>query len=315
MTTFQAGSKKLADIAIWRKSFAAVTDAGSFSAAAARIGSSQSTLSKHVAALEAHLQTRLFNRTTRSLTLTTDGARFYEKAMSALDTIEAAEASVGLEGEAEGILRLTAPLTLAESRLVAMLTRFMADNPRIEIDFTASDHALNLVADNLDLAVRVGQLADSRLIARKIGVARRIAVASPAYLERAGCPRHPQDLAQHQCIVYSLLGTGSRWTFEDGGAVEIRGNFRADSPNMVRAAAMAGLGIAVNARWLFEDALATGELVQVLPDHEPVRMPIHIVLPPGRYVPARTRSLIDFLSREFAADPLLAPDQPGASAP
>lgn len=300
----------MADIAIWMKSFAAVTDAGSFSAAAARIGSSQSTLSKHVAALEAHLKTRLFNRTTRSLTLTTDGARFYEKAMSALDTIEAAEASVGLEGGAEGIVRVTAPLTLAESRLIAMLTRFMAENPRIEIDFTASDHALNLVADNLDMAVRVGQLADSRLIARRIGVARRIAVAAPGYLARAGRPQCPADLAQHQCIVYSLLGTGSRWAFQDGTSVEIRGSFRADSPHLVRAAAMAGLGVAVNARWLFEDALATGQLEEILLEHEPVRMPIHIVLPPGRYVPARTRSLIDFLSRAFAADPLLAPDTP-----
>lgn len=300
----------MADIAIWMRSFAAVTDAGSFSAAAGRLGSSQSTLSKHVAALEAHLKTRLFNRTTRSLTLTTDGARFYEKAMNTLDTIEAAEASVGLEGEAEGILRITAPLTLAESRLIGMLTRFMAENPRIEIDFTASDHALNLVADNLDLAVRVGQLADSRLIARKIGLARRIAVASPDYLDRMGRPRAPTDLAQHRCIVYSLLGSGARWAFEDGSSVEIHGCFRADSPHLVRAAAMAGLGIAVNARWLFEEAIAKGQLEHVLPDHEPVRMPIHVVLPPGRYVPARTRSLIDFLSREFAQDSLLAPEQP-----
>lgn len=296
----------MAELTIWMKSFIAVTDAGSFSAAAVRLGSSQSTLSKHVAALEAHLKTRLFNRTTRSLTLTTDGARFYEKALSALDAIESAEASVGLEGGAEGILRITAPLTLAENRLIPMLTRFMEENPRIEIDFTASDHALNLVADNLDMAIRVGQLADSRLIARKVGVARRIAVASPGYLDKAGRPASPADLARHKCISYSLLGTGSRWAFEDGSSVDISGSFRADSPNLVRTAAIAGLGIAVNARWLFEDAIAAGQLEHVLPDHEPVRMPIHIVLPPGRYVPARTRSLVDFLSREFARDSLLA---------
>lgn len=295
------------------KSFAAVTDAGSFSAAASRLGSSQSTLSKHVAALEAHLKTRLFNRTTRSLTLTTDGARFYEKALSALDAVESAEASVGLAGGAEGTLRITAPLTLAESRLIPMLTRFMMENPRIEIDFTASDHALNLVADNLDMAIRVGQMADSRLIARRVGVARRIVVASPAYLDHAGRPCRPADLVNHKCISYSLLGTGSRWTFEDGASVDISGSFRADSPNLVRAAAIAGLGIAVNARWLFEDAIAAGQLEHVLPDYEPVHMPIHIVLPPGRYVPARTRSLVDFLSREFARDTLLAPASDGQS--
>jgi LysR family transcriptional regulator for bpeEF and oprC len=296
----------MADISIWMKSFAAVTEAGSFSAAADRLASSQSTLSKHVAALEAHLRTRLFNRTTRSLTLTTDGARFYEKALTVLDAIEAAEASVGLAGEAEGTIRMTAPLTLAESRVIPMLTRFLAANPKIEIDFTASDHALNLVADNLDLAIRVGQLTDSRLIARKVGLARRIAVAAPEYLDRAGRPQQPGDLAQHNCISYSLLGTGTRWTFESGASVEVSGNLRADSPNLLRAAALAGIGIAVNARWLFEAEIADGRLEIVLPEHEPSPMPIHIVLPPGRYVSARTRSLVEFLSREFALDHLLA---------
>lgn len=296
----------MADISIWMKSFAAVTEAGSFSAAADRLGSSQSTLSKHVAALEAHLKTRLFNRTTRSLILTTDGARFYEKALGVLDAIEAAEASVGLAGEVEGVLRMTAPLTLAESRVIPMLKRFLADNPKIEIDFTASDHALNLVADNLDLAIRVGQLTDSRLIARKIGLARRIAVASPGYLEKFGRPRHPADLAQHNCISYSLSGAGTRWAFQDGMTVDISGNLRADSPNLLRAATLAGIGIAINARWLFESEIADGSLEIVLPEYEPVPMPIHIVLPPGRYISARTRALVEFLSREFALDSLLA---------
>lgn len=298
----------MADISIWMKSFAAVTEAGSFSAAADRLSSSQSTLSKHVAALEAHLRTRLFNRTTRSLTLTTDGASFYEKALGVLDAIEAAEASVGIDREAEGVVRMTAPLTLAESRVIPMLKRFLTANPKIEVDFTASDHALNLVADNLDLALRVGQLTDSRLVARKVGTARRVAVASPDYLDQAGRPRHPSDLSKHNCISYSLLATGARWTFRDGQTVEISGNLRADSPNLLRAATLAGIGIAVSARWLFESEIAGGSLEIVLPDYEPVPMPIHIVLPPGRYVAARTRSLVEHLSREFARDSLLAVD-------
>lgn len=296
----------MADISIWMKSFTAVTEAGSFSAAADRLSSSQSTLSKHVAALEAHLKTRLFNRTTRSLTLTTDGARFYEKALSALSAIEAAEASVGLAGEAEGVLRITAPLTLAESRIIPMLKRFLTANPKITLDFTVSDHAVNLIADNLDLAIRVGQLTDSRLVARKVGTARRIAVASPDYLDRAGRPLHPADLAQHNCISYSLSGTGTRWTFQDGSAVDVSGNLRADSPNLLRSAVLAGIGIAINARWLFEHEIATGRLEVVLPEYEPVPMPIHIVLPHGRYVAARTRMLVEHLSREFARDVLVA---------
>jgi LysR family transcriptional regulator, regulator for bpeEF and oprC len=296
----------MAEISTWMKSFVMVADAGSFSAAAGRLLASQSTVSKHVAALEAHLMTRLFNRTTRSLTLTTEGAAFFEHALVALGAIEAAEASVGLSGEAQGVLRITAPLTLADSRVINMLSRFLAANPKIEIDLTVSDHALNLVADNLDLAIRVGQLTDSRLIARKIGMARRVVVATPSYLDRMGRPSQPADLAHHNCMSYSLLSTGSRWAFEDGSSVEISGNFRADSPNALRSAARAGIGIAVNARWLFEKELANGELEIVLPQFEPSPMPIHLLLPPGRYVAARTRVLVEFLSEEFARDPLLA---------
>ena len=296
------------DIFTCIKSFVMVSDAGSFSAAAKRLPVSQSTISKHVAALEAHLETRLFNRTTRSLTLTTDGAMFYENALLVLGAVEAAETSVGRVGGMSGIVRMTAPLTLAESRVIPMLTRFLELNPRIDIDFRASDHALNLVADNLDLAVRVGRLNDSRLIARKIGMARRIAVANPAYLDRVGRPSKPADLARHNCLSYSLLGAGMVWDFVDGSSVEVNGNFRADSPNALRAGALAGLGIAINARWLFENELESGKLEIVLPQFEPVPMPIHLVLPAGRHVAARTRVLVEYLADAFAKDPVLAID-------
>jgi LysR family transcriptional regulator, regulator for bpeEF and oprC len=301
------------EIATWMRSFIMVADAGSFSAAAVRQNASQSTVSKHVAALETHLRTRLFNRTTRSLALTTEGAAFYESALVALGAIETAEASVGLSGEARGIVRITAPLTLAESRVIPMLARYLAANPKLEIDFTASDHALNLVADNLDLAVRVGQLNDSRLIARKVGLARRVIVASPDYLDRTGRPTTPTDLAHHNCMSYSLSGWGTKWLFEDGSAVEVSGNFRADSPNALRASALAGVGIAVNAWWLFEEEIAAGRLEVVLPTFTPVSMPIHIVLPNGRYIAARTRALIDFLTEQFADDPLLSLSANGAA--
>jgi LysR family transcriptional regulator, regulator for bpeEF and oprC len=295
----------MSEISTWMKSFVMVANVGSFSAAATKLQASQSMISKHIAALESHLRTKLFNRTTRSLALTTEGAAFYESALIAIGAIEEAEASVGRHGAAKGLLRITAPLTLADSRVIPMLSRFLASNPEIEIDFTVSDHALNLVADNLDLAIRVGQLTDSRLIARKIGLARRIIVGSPAYLERKRLPTKPADLVEHNCVSYSLLGTGSKWLFEDGASVVVNGNFRADSPNALRSAALAGIGLAVNARWLFEAELESGELVEVLPKYEPVRMPIHLLLPPGRYVAARTRALMEFLAAQFAQDPLL----------
>lgn len=296
----------MSDIATWMQTFVTVADKGNFSAAARTLALSQSALSKHVAALEGHLRTRLFNRTTRSLSLTTDGARFYEAARSALEAIEIAQHSVAQGHEMAGIIRMTAPLTLAESRIIPMLTDFLASNPRIEIDFSASDHALNLITDSLDLAIRVGAPADNRLVARRMGLARRVMVAAPAYLDRAGRPRTPGDLTSHSCLAYSLHSAGAKWHFEGGTSVEINGNFRADSPNALRTAALAGLGIALNARWLFENDIAAGALEIVLADTVPVAMPIHVVLPPGRFVAARTRALIDFLSDRFAQDPLLA---------
>jgi len=162
------------------------------------------------------------------------------------------------------------------------------------------------VSDNLDLAIRVGQLGDSRLTARKIGLARRVIVASPDYLDRVGRPATPADLRQHNCISYTLLSTGSRWQFVGGEVAMVSGNFRADSPHGLRAAALAGIGIAANARWLFEQELATGALEIVLPDFELVSMPIQAVLPSGRFVSAKTRALLDHLVDEFIRDPLLS---------
>ncbi len=296
----------MAEITLWMRSFVKVTDAGSFSAAASRTPHNQSTLSKHIASLEAHLRTRLFNRTTRSLSLTDDGAIFYEHAVAALAAIDEAEASIGMTGELAGVLRMTAPLTLGESRLIAMINKFLDMHPAVEIDFRLSDHALNLVSDNIDMAVRVGQLGDSQFVARKIGLARRMLAASPAYLDRTGRPAAVADLMDHNCLYYALASYRQRWDFDNGDSANVQGNFSADSPNALRAAARSGMGIAANAVWLFENDLRDGSLEAVLPDFKPVSMPIHIILPAARHVAARTRAMVEFLAQEFANDPLLA---------
>ena len=289
----------------WMRTFITVVDAASFSRAAARLELPQSTVSRQVGALERHLGAALLKRTTRSIALTSEGQVYYEAALRALAAVDEAEAAVGLHGALGGQVRLTAPLTLAQSRVIAMLAEFQRLQPRIEVDLRVSDHALNLVSDNLDFAIRVGAIGDSRSIARRIGTARRVMVASPAYLEQYGVPRQPVDLAAHNCLSYSLLATGNKWVMGEGLPIEVSGNFRADSPDALRAAALAGIGIAVNARWLFEDDLASGRLVELLPQCPPADMPIHLVMPPGRYVAARARALADHLIAAFAADPLL----------
>jgi DNA-binding transcriptional LysR family regulator len=293
------------DLTGWMRTFITVVDASSFSRAAARLELPQSTVSRQVGALERHLGAALLKRTTRSIALTSEGQVYYEAALRALAAVDEAEAAVGLHGALGGQVRLTAPLTLAQSRVIAMLADFQRLQPRIEIDLRVSDHALNLVSDNLDFAIRVGAIGDSRSIARRIGTARRVMVASPAYLAEYGVPRQPADLAAHNCLSYSLLATGNKWVMGEGLSVEVSGNFRADSPDALRAAALAGIGIAVNARWLFEDDLASGGLVELLPHCAPADMPIHLVMPPGRYVAARARALADHLIAAFAADPLL----------
>lgn len=289
----------------WMRTFITVADAASFSRAAARLDMPQSTVSRQVGALERHLGAVLLQRTTRSIALTSEGQAYYEAAQRALAAIDEASAAVGPHGALSGQVRLTAPLTLAQSRIIAMLAQFQRLQPRIEIDLKLSDHALNLVSDNLDLAIRVGAIGDSRQIARRIGTAQRVMVAAPDYLGAHGMPRQPGDLAAHNCLSYALLAMGNKWLLGHHPPVEISGTFRADSPDALRAAVLAGIGIAVNARWLFEEDLASGRVVEVLPDHPPAPMPIHLVMPPGRYVAARVRALADHLIAAFAADPLL----------
>ncbi len=293
------------DITGWMRTFITVADAASFSRAAARLELPQSTVSRQVGALERHLGAALLKRTTRSIALTSEGQAYYEAALRALAAIDEAEASVGLHGALGGQVRLTAPLTLAQSRLISMLADFQRVQPRIEVDLRVSDHALNLISDNLDFAIRVGAIGDSRSIARRIGVARRVMVASPEYLEEFGVPHQPSDLAAHNCLSYSLLATGNKWVLGDLPPVDVSGTFRADSPDALRIAALTGIGIVINARWLFEEDLASGRLIEVLPEHPPADMPIHLVMPAGRYVAARVRALADHLIAAFAADPLL----------
>ena len=293
------------DIASRMRTFITVADAASFSRAAALLEMPQSTVSRQIGALERYLGAALLKRTTRSIALTSEGMAFYEAALRALAAIDEAEATVGLHSALSGQVRITAPLTLAQSRLIVMLARFQQAQPKIEIDLKLSNHALNMVSDNLDFAIRVGAIGDSRAIVRRIGTARRVMVASPAYLAARGVPRVPGDLIAHNCISYSLLSSGSWWTLGSLPPVEITSTFRADSPEALRTAALAGMGIAVNARWLFEEDLATGRLIELLTEHPPQDMPIHLIMPPGRYVAARVRMLADHLIAAFAADPLL----------
>lgn len=286
--------------------FVAAAEARGFSAAAKRLGSSQSSVSKQVARLEAALGVRLLHRTTRAVGLTDEGAAYLDAARRAIAAVADADAAIGLSDLEAGRIRLSAPQTLMTDKLAPMLSRFLERHPRIEIDAVVTDRAVELASEGIDLAIRVGKLGDAAIEAEPVGIARRMLVAAPAYLTRRGTPASVADLARHACLPYALLGDGPVWVFADGERVAVGGPFRADSPAALRAAALAGMGIALSARWMFEGDIAAGRLVALLPDQPPLDMPIHLITAARRFVARRVRLLAEVLRAEFAADPLLA---------
>ncbi|MEH2477067.1 DNA-binding transcriptional LysR family regulator [Nitrobacteraceae bacterium AZCC 2146] len=293
--------------------FVRVVEAGSFTRVAEEQNSSQPTVSRQVAALEEHLGTRLFTRTTRKLTLTDDGRGFYERAKLALEAVSEAEHAVGRRRlRPGGALRLATPVVFGRLRVIPHLKEFMARYPEVSIDLVMHDGYSDLVQEGIDLAIRSGDLTDPALIARRIGAARRVLAATPSYLRGRTQPAHPRDLADHDCIVYTDVTAGANWRFEgpDGPlAVEVRGPVRTHNSEGIREAVMSGLGIGYVPIWHFTDEIETGRIVLLLEAYEPKPLPIHAVYPSRRFVPQKTRVMIDYLAQQFAMDPKLNPSR------
>lgn len=285
--------------------FAAAADLGSLSAAAAHLRVSQPTVSKLVAELERHVGERLLHRTTRTLALTEAGELYLRHARALLAAAAAAENVLTDRDPLNGLVRFSAPPSLANARVILMLGDFLAEHPQVEIDARLSDTRLSLNDGTLDFSIRVGGLGDENLAAQQIGVARRILVASPGYLSRHGMPQALADLSTHRCLHYRLYDGRRRWQLQSGASVEVSGPLSIDNPEGLRVAALAGLGIVQSAIWLFEKDLADGTLLPVLPHDPPAPMPIHLVTAKSRPVSLRTQRITDYLANRFAADPLL----------
>lgn len=298
------------DLLLPMRTFVRIVEIGSFTGVAAELNTTQPTISRQVAMLEEHLGTRLLTRTTRTVRPTDDGLAFYERAVRALEAVAEAESAVGRRrGKPAGLLRLATPVVFGRLHVMPRLPAFMARYRDVGVDLVMSDTFIDLVEQGIDVAVRVGEITDPGLIVRRIGLVRRLTVASPAYLAGRAPPRAPADLADHDCIVYTRLVTGSRWLFEsaDGPvAVEVSGRFRADNSEAIREATLAGLGIAVIPAFAFTREIEDGVLVRLLADFEPRSLPIHAVYPSRRFLPLKTRAIIDHLAGEFALDPRLS---------
>ena len=283
--------------------FVRVAERGSFAAAAADLGLTPSALSKLVTRIEDRLGVRLLTRTTRKLALTAEGELFVARSRDILASIEAAEAEVTAASERpRGHLRISVGTAVAKQILGPALPVFLDRYADITVELHVSDRQVDLVAEQIDVAIRSGALGDSTLVARKLGEATRVICASPLYLEKHGTPRVPADLLQHNCL--TLPGPAwSQWPFhthEGINRLAVAGTLTSDNADLLLDMAVAGLGIARLADFMVARALRDGALVRLLVDsHVPESFPIHALTVPGRHRAPRVRAFVDFLAEEF----------------
>src|ERR1700761_5793891 len=297
------------------RTFVRVVEAGSFSAVAKESNTTQSAVSKQVAALENALGAKLLVRTTRSLALTEEGERYFEQVRRVVAEIAEAETSLKHgEQQLRGWLRVAASVGFGRLKLLPLVQTFLAEHPEVKIDVRLDDGFIDLVERGIDVAVRIGELPDSRLIARPIGVSRRELVAHRNYLRRlpkgVKPPKSPEELVRHNCIVYTETAMRNAWRFSaDTGAIDpegtvrivkVEGNLQTDSSEVIRTSVIAGMGIGYAPLWLFEDEIARGEVVRVLPEWS-IRSPIHVVTPQERRHSAKVRAFSDHLAQGLGA--------------
>jgi DNA-binding transcriptional LysR family regulator len=289
------------------KVFATVVEAGSFAAAAERLELSRAMVSKHMAHLENHLGTRLLNRTTRRLSLTESGSAYFERCQHILKDLEEAElAATELTSVPRGTLRLTAPLVFGVQHIAPLIADYLAIHPEAKLDFTLDDRNIDLVNEGYDLAIRIGNLAETGLIARRFAKDSLVVCAAPEYFRRHGTPQVPEDLARHVCLGYSYEESVNEWRFSgaDGEhVVHVSGNVRANNGDLLRVAALGGAGIIWQPRFLVGADLRAGRLQAVLTQYESRELGIYAVYPSRRYLSAKVRSFIDFLVERFGPNP------------
>lgn len=246
------------------KVFRRVAETGNFSMVAREIGLSQPSVSKHVAALEQHLNVKLINRSTRQLSLTDVGKQYYDRCIHILDKLFETESTLhSQQSLPTGTLRINVPVTFGEFCIVPYLWKFLAEYPDLNIDLIMNDHYVDLIKEGVDMAIRVGPLTDSNLIARKIANSPRVTVASPDYLAVNGEPNTLQDLQAHNCIVYTLLTTRNEWHFtgpQGKETIKVSGRFSVNNPRTICQAVLENQGIAVTPIWLIGNYLETGQL-------------------------------------------------------
>ncbi|MGI9238907.1 MAG: LysR family transcriptional regulator [Woeseiaceae bacterium] len=290
------------------QAFVAVVDAGSFTAASERLDSAKSAVSRRISALEERLGVQLLRRTTRVLNLTETGRGFYEHASRILADLEEAEAAVQQEhGELRGRIRLALPLSFGVRHMCKPIAAFSKLHPKVEFNLNLNDRRVDLIEEGADLALRIGRLQDSSLIARRLFDARAVVCASPHYLSVHGEPKTPADLQNHDCLVYSNLEEPNKWTYLDEAGekriVKVKPGLAASSGDFLTNAAAHGMGLVIQPTFIASESIRRGSLVPVLTNYDWPISPAYAVYPPTRHLSYRVRALIDFLAERFSGVP------------
>lgn len=289
------------------KTFVAVIAEGSFSAAARRLDMSPQLTSKYVAQLEERLGARLLNRSTRRLSLTEAGKAYNERCRQVLADIDDMESAIGdLTVKASGTLRINAPMSFGISHLASAAARFQADNPAVGIELTLNDRIVDVVGEGFDLAIRIGRLEESALVARRLAPIRLLVCASPAYLRQHGTPLRPEDLEEHLCLGYSYSRERSHWRLERNGRtheVPVDGSFVANNGDALRLAAVDGAGIILQPSFIVGEDVRAGRLQVVLPEYKVADLALYAVYAHRQYLSAKVRLFIDYLRDHFGSPP------------
>ncbi|MBL8513489.1 MAG: LysR family transcriptional regulator [Betaproteobacteria bacterium] len=285
--------------------FIKVVETGGFARAADKLDLSTSAVSRQVAELETRLGARLLHRTTRRISLTEAGQAFYEKSLQLMADLEEAEAIATLAtAKPRGTLKLTASINFGMRHLAPAIGAFQCEYPDVLFDVNLSDRFVDLVEEGLDLAIRIGDLGNPNLVAKRIGEMRLISCASPTYLKRHGTPKHPDDLARHNCLVYEYSPMKGVWRFtgRDGTEhrIKIAGSVHANNGDMLAAIAAAGVGIAMEPDFIVDPLIAAGTLVPILKDFRAPSAGIFAVYSSRRHLSAKVRVFVDFLAARFA---------------
>jgi len=281
------------------KAFSQVVDSKSFVKAAERLDLSTTAISKYVADLERHLQTRLLQRTTRRLGLTETGRAFHERCVQILAELEEAEREAAQEAIVpRGTIRLTTSVNFGTHQVTPAIAAFLARHAEVKFDVSLSDRIVDIVEEGFDVAIRIGGTGGQNLVARKLGEARLIACASPDYIARHGAPATPEDLVRHNCLTYEYA-LRDAWAFRDAAGrdrtVRVGGRLNSNNGDLNAAAAVQGVGIALEPEFIVGSELKRGTLVPVLASFEAPASPIYAVYPSRRFLPAKVRAFVDFL--------------------